>query len=178
MGIEEAGEEDEEMEGSDDKQEEEEWQDVAGGEASPVTPEASESEEEDPDLTPGRSPRRRARQGLSQELEEPRHSQEGEDGGAASEARDAAGDTEVPKSDDEEEGVEAKGTRAVLRVTPEMREKHERTHCPFRSWCKYCIMGSSHKTPHKRDKEEAHKRGVPRISMDYFYMSQRDEEAK
>ena len=53
MGIEEADKEDEEMEGSGDKEEEEEWQDVAGGEASPVTPEASESEEEDPDLTPG-----------------------------------------------------------------------------------------------------------------------------
>ena len=77
-----------------------------------------------------------------------------------------------------EEGREAEGLRSPMRVTKIMRDIHERTHTPFRSWCRYCVMGRAMNTAHKKnhDSEEEERSKVPRISMDYFYMSKEDEE--
>ena len=66
----------------------------------------------------------------------------------------------------------------MLEVSKEEREKHEPTHCPYRSSCKYCVMGRSHKTLHRRKEKEETRSGIPRISMDYCFMSQADDEAK
>ena len=47
-------------------------------------------------------------------------------------------------------------------------EDHERTHLPFRSWCKHCVFGKGQSHPHyKKEKEEG---GIPCISWDYMYM--------
>ena len=77
-----------------------------------------------------------------------------------------------------EEGREPKGLSAPARVSAKEREMHELTHTPFRNWCKYCMRGRSIKKAHRRQKDEEEESKIPRISMDYFYMSQKDEEAK
>ena len=47
-------------------------------------------------------------------------------------------------------------------------EEHDRTHIPFRSWCKHCVFGKGQSHPHyKKEKEES---GIPCISWDYMYM--------
>ena len=87
---------------------------------------------------------------------------------------------EVTEEIDEEgeEGREAKGLPSPMRVTRAEREIHERTHTPFRSWCRYCAMGRAMNTAHRtnNDSEDDEKLKVSRIRMDYFFMSQRDEE--
>ena len=142
----------------------EEWSDVEGGEEEPQTPQVSEEETEDGDLTPGRE--RKGRKGLSQ----------GEPDADAT-AKTTRERDEEPGEKEVEEGREAVKTRKVIEVSPEEREKHELTHCPFRSWCKFCVMGRAHKAPHQRTPSGEKNPGVPRVSMDYFYMSQKDEEA-
>ena len=47
------------------------------------------------------------------------------------------------------------------------------THIPFRSWCKYCVMGKSVSQAHNRvDKT---KETIPTISIDYAYLSDKQE---
>ena len=82
----------------------------------------------------------------------------------------------------EEEGRIAKGLRAPRTVSKEEREEHEKTHIPFRSWCRACVRGRKRKMAHQRkseaEKEEERANGVPRVSMDYHFMSKEDEDAK
>ena len=140
----------------------EEWSDVEGGEMAPETPRQPES-----DKTPVQSESEQEPETEIMEQEHKGLSQREEPKDATEEEREEG-----------EEGLEAKGTRAVLNVTKEEREKHERTHCPFRSWCKYCVQGRSHKRPHVQQAKEDRRTGIPRVSMDYFFMSQKDEDAK
>ena len=62
-------------------------------------------------------------------------------------------------------------------VSNEEREKHEITHTPFRTWCRYCVMGRARNTPHLSRGEAAKRSGVPKIALDYFFMSGADEAA-
>ena len=79
-----------------------------------------------------------------------------------------------------EEGREAEGLTSPMIVTSEMRDKHDRAHTPFRSWCRFCVMVRASNTAHhkNKDSEDDDKLKVPRISMDYFFMSKKDEEEK
>ena len=68
-----------------------------------------------------------------------------------------------------------------MKVTKEMREEHEKTHTPYRSWCEFCVRGRGVNASHAKkahDDEDKNIEKVPRVSMDYFYMSTKDEEAK
>jgi hypothetical protein len=85
------------------------------------------------------------------------------------------GDREGDQEADGEEGRTARGLRAPIRVTKEMREEHNKTHCPYRSWCRYCVKGRGMNMSHKskaHDEKDKEIEAVPRVSMDYFYMSQ------
>ena len=72
---------------------------------------------------------------------------------------------------------EAKANRGInCGVKPTAKEvaDHERTHMPFRSWCKHCVRGQAQSTPHyARDDNE---NSVPTISWDYMYMNDEDDE--
>ena len=72
---------------------------------------------------------------------------------------------------DEETSGEAKMNKGLLcGVKPSKKEvdDHERTHLPFRSWCKHCVFGKAQSHPHyRKDKETL---GVPTISWDHMYM--------
>ena len=64
-----------------------------------------------------------------------------------------------------------------MKVSRDEREEHERTHTPYRAWCSVCVKARGRATPHMRSKG-THDEEVPKISMDYFFMSQEEEEAK
>ena len=109
----------------------------------------------------------------------------GEQAHPRTEEEDAAeigGDSLSQATEGEEEGSKAKGMHAPRVVSKEEREEHERTHIPYRSWCRACVKGRKRKKPHmkksREEKEEDRATRVPRISMDYHFMSKSDEEAK
>ena len=81
--------------------------------------------------------------------------------------------------DDEDEGgmvdgkVEEFGMRRPQRKagprepTKEEKEEHEKTHLPFRSWCRHCVRG--------RGKEEACRKvertpEIPEVHIDFMFM--------
>ena len=90
--------------------------------------------------------------------DEPRHEHREEDDGA-------------------EEGRTAIGIKAPTRVSRAEREEHERTHMPYRAWCPYRVKGRGKKMARVDKGGHAEEEKVPRISMDYFYMSKEDEKA-
>jgi len=79
---------------------------------------------------------------------------------------------------DREEAQEPKIRRAPKEPTRAERERHEALHLPYREWCRHCVRGRGRNRPHRaeggRDKDENQ---VSRVSMDYFFMSQEEEQA-
>ena len=71
------------------------------------------------------------------------------------------------------------GRRPVREPTKAEKEDHERTHCPYRSWCKHCVKSRARNSPHRDSapEEPLEEIKVPRVHMDYFFMSREDEEA-
>ena len=47
-------------------------------------------------------------------------------------------------------------------------ESHRCDHYPYRSWCKWCVMGRGLGTPHRSRGEESR---IPRIGVDYFFIT-------
>ena len=69
----------------------------------------------------------------------------------------------------EEEGLIPRTKKVVKEPTAEEVERHMATHIPFRDWCPHCVAGKSKTDPHfKGNKGE---RTVPKISLDYMYMT-------
>ena len=69
----------------------------------------------------------------------------------------------------------------MFKPTKREIEEHNKHHCPFQPWCEHCVRGRATNVQHRRKKDEAEEdvdNKVPRISMDYFFMSRKDEEAK
>ena len=48
-----------------------------------------------------------------------------------------------------EEGRPARGATAPIRVSAKEREQHEWTHCPYRPWCRYCVLGRGKNMQHR-----------------------------
>ncbi len=59
----------------------------------------------------------------------------------------------------EGEDVEEAGSRKTLRIQDphepddETREEHQRTHLPYRNWCRHCVMGRGKEMAHKQQAE-------------------------
>ena len=53
-----------------------------------------------------------------------------------------------------EEGRSPNGLTAPQTVAKAEREEHEKTHIPFRSWCRACVKGRNRKHAHKKRSEE------------------------
>ena len=87
----------------------------------------------------------------------------------------------VNNEDEEEEGRKAKTTSRPIGPTRAEREEHEATHIPYRSWCRHCVRGRGRNSHHRKGEQaegEQQDRQVPRISMDYHFMSKEDEDAQ
>jgi hypothetical protein len=96
-------------------------------------------------------------------------------------AEEATGEKQEKDEDDVgEEGRSPIMVKAPMRVSREEIELHEATHTPYRPWCKYCVKARGRNDPHRKRQEEQMDDEipkVPRISMDYFFMSEADQKA-
>ena len=72
------------------------------------------------------------------------------DGETAEEAEEAEMDEAGSERGDEvQEGRMSKGQKPPKEPTKAEREEHERTHCPYRSWCKHCVKSRARNSPHR-----------------------------
>ena len=83
--------------------------------------------------------------------------------------------------DGSEVGEEARAPkirRAPRGPTQLEREQHEAAHMPYRDWCAHCVRGAGESTPHKRKvvDAEAELEKIPRMVLNYHFMSTRDAE--
>ena len=63
-----------------------------------------------------------------------------------------------------------KCVRGVGDPTAAERAQHEKTRLPYRSWCKYCVMGRVKDLPHQsKDRSE---QGIPIIGVDFFFIGE------
>ena len=89
-------------------------------------------------------------------------------------------------SDDERSNVETGedlGTEKPLvnrsPYAPSRQEviEHDITHCPFRSWCRKCVMGKSKCNPHLKS-PDIEERSVPLVALDYAFMSDKAKKSE
>ena len=72
---------------------------------------------------------------------------------------------------------EESGTRKTVKIqdpvmpTKAEREEHEKTHLPFRSWCRHCVRGRGKEMPHRSSSEET---VGPEMSFDFFFLGDED----
>ena len=117
-------------------------------------------------------------------MEAGEENEEPKDSGGARSSRDglrqevaAEAEDEEARSEEGEDGRDPQRIRAPHRVSKEEREAHELTHTPYRAWCRHCVRARGRNAPHRTREEERKVGGVPKISLDYFFMSTVDEQA-
>ena len=89
----------------------------------------------------------------------------------------AIGDGEVICESSEEgaeEAVSSKKFPGPKLPSPEEVAAHRIDHLPYRSWCKWCIMGRALGEQHK-SREDAST--IPVIGMDYFFLTSKGVES-
>ena len=69
-------------------------------------------------------------------------------------------------ADDAEEPLERKMASDVKTPTRSEVLEHEKTHLPFRSWCRCCVKGRGVASPHASIKEDP---TAPQVVMDYCF---------
>ena len=67
-----------------------------------------------------------------------------------------------------EESVQLKALRSPLQPSAEEVQKHNITHCPYRSWCRACVAGKGKSLAHKDEGYEA-SHVLPTLSIDYGF---------
>ena len=82
-------------------------------------------------------------------------------------------DVEGVQSDEEAENGER---RTVKIQDPSMptraaREEHEKTHLPFRSWCRHCVRGKGKEMPHQTKQDEG---DGNEMSFDFYFLGDED----
>ena len=51
--------------------------------------------------------------------------------------------------------------------TPDERDRHYRTHLPYRAWCPVCVQSKAREDPHYKLTAEERQLGLPEVAMDY-----------
>ena len=75
---------------------------------------------------------------------------------------------EIEVQDDDEQDVEqARQAHSPPQPTDQEMESHRCDHHPYRSWCKFCVMGRGRGFPHGQGQDSA----IPVIGMDYFFIT-------
>ena len=101
----------------------------------------------------------------------------GEEDEEAARALGVAAEPEV----EEEEEMEEYGARKVKKVqspkepTREEKEKHDKTHLPFRNWCRRCVRGRGKQMPHQDGTQVSQ---MNEVHMDYGFLGKEEEAAK
>ena len=78
--------------------------------------------------------------------------------------------------DAEEEAERPRGLRDPGRPSKSEIEEHEITHIPFRPWCRACVLGRAKGKLHMRLVGTYANSGVPRVRMDYCYITEMNHE--
>ena len=60
--------------------------------------------------------------------------------------------------------------------TAKEHQEHMTTHRPYRSWCKFCVMGRGVNAPHKRSDAQEDLEGVHHVSKDYWFLGEKESE--
>ena len=58
------------------------------------------------------------------------------------------------------------------------RREHMNTHRPYKSWCKFCVMGRGVNSPHRRSDAQDGLEGVPHVSMDFGFLGEEESEER
>ena len=108
---------------------------------------------------------------------------------------------EGDSSDAEDEGARPRVLKAPRAPTQKEIDEHMATHLPHAAWCDICMKGRGRNTPHRggaqrwarkaqeeepeeesesegAQEEKLHSGPVPRVSMDYFYLSKKETSGK
>ena len=78
-----------------------------------------------------------------------------------------------PCFEEVEEGRRAKSNITQMLPTQAEIDEHMLTHIPFRSWCRFCVMGKSVAAPHR--KIDKGNELIPTISIDYAFLNEKQE---
>ena len=70
-----------------------------------------------------------------------------------------------------------KAKRAPNQPTAQEVEEHNKTHCPFQSCCRYCVIGRATNARHRYHIPGDDKATIPCLAMDYGFMSKADKDA-
>ena len=81
---------------------------------------------------------------------------------------DQPGEGEVHIDESHEEAQPARFVSSPPSVSAEAMEQHRADHQPFRTWCKFCIMGRGLGQSHTASPEES---SVAIVAQDYFYIT-------
>ena len=76
---------------------------------------------------------------------------------------ETANEGEIEIEDEEEEPL--KIARDPRLPPPGEVEGHRCTHYPYRSWCKFCVMGRGRGDPHRLKGDSM----IPIVGLDYFF---------
>ena len=92
------------------------------------------------------------------------------------------GETDDKDMEDGEMGfddgsAQVRNIRDPGQPTVKEHQEHMTTHRPYRSWCKFCVMGRGGvNAPHRRSDAQDDVEGVPHVSMDYGFLGERESE--
>ena len=80
---------------------------------------------------------------------------------------DVAEGSEVSVDGNGEEAEPVKHAIGPGAPTMKQVEEHRETHVPFRSWCKWCVLGRERGIQHRK----AGTSTVPIVGVDYFFLT-------
>ena len=72
--------------------------------------------------------------------------------------------------------AQARNIRDPGQPTGKEQQEQMKTHRPYSSWCKFCVMGRGVNAPHRRSDAQDDLDGVPHVSMDYGVLGERESE--
>ena len=81
----------------------------------------------------------------------------------------------------EEDDDTESGMRSTLRMLDPMKpspaevDEHNKTHLPYRNWCKYCVKGHGKEMAHRKQSEEC---GMLEVHMDFCFQEMRRSQGR
>ena len=76
----------------------------------------------------------------------------------------------------EDGSAQVRNIRDPGQPTVKEHQEHMTTRRPYRSWCKFCVMGRGVNAPHRRSDAQDDLEGVPHVSMDYGFLGEREDQ--
>ena len=82
---------------------------------------------------------------------------------------------EGPDREESEEAAECKVCDAPAKPSAAENDRHEcMGHVQYRSWCPSCVRGRGQNSPHRSKAKQREHRALPELSMDYFFIGEKD----